>query len=782
MSLYFGDSGYENLFKQALNSGINLFCGAGFSIEAEDAAGKKLPVGDQLLTELKERFPTVASYTKLPRACTKLIQTDKASFYSFLNRRFSVKNFSPLYTKLLKINIRNIYTTNIDDLFFEIYKDTEKLVYLNDSSIKGTTYGDNMAINYFPLHGCVKSEGDYVFGATEIASAFSKRDKQQSWRSLAKDSAQHPILFWGWNFEDAGPIEAMFGSEHNINENINKWVLLYSPTDEMVDYLQSLQFSIIIGDTVQMLEYIDQLHLENQETGEIKLNEDASRYLEQFQFPRNNEGLPSYPLSAFFIDYMPRWSHIFSGEIPKLSHYKKIADYIASEKDIFVIGIRASGKTTLLMQLIINIAGEKIKHHMVAPTLAQVQSYLKSLNGHRAVLFVDDCLRDTNAVIELLKAPNVQAVLFDRDFNFERQYHKIQRFVFECIDITEITKEDAQNVINIIPSEIKRKSASTRKFEKDPTLLNLLATNLKAMNFNFMTDFYGKDPEAARVFLMICYVHSCGVPCSFDMIYSFLGDDKYSWEEMYDIIKGVGGLIQDCSEYFGAYDIMESVQDYYKCRTRFFAEKIMESIPAGNTVLADVLFDFACNVPSYKICQYDKFKRSGYDADITTRAFVEVSDGEKFYTLCTNKDDSEYIYQQAAIYLSRKKKFKEAFIWIDKARNMAHYNRFSIDSTYAQLYFDANLETDQTQAEKALDILGNCCKNDKRKSIHFSAYAKRVIKFNLKYPGEKSLEYINTALLFIKDGLDSQNLSLSQKNKWDLKSLKEELESAKIKI
>lgn len=46
----------------------------------------------------------------------------------------------------------------------------------------------------------------------EIASAFSQRDNQNSWKQLSKDSARNPILFWGWNFEDSDPIEAMYGS------------------------------------------------------------------------------------------------------------------------------------------------------------------------------------------------------------------------------------------------------------------------------------------------------------------------------------------------------------------------------------------------------------------------------------------------------------------------------------------------------------------------------------------------------------------------------------------
>ena len=127
MAVDFSISGYESLFKKALRDGINIFCGAGFSVEAEDGNEKKLPTGIGLLRELQEEFPAIEKYTKLPRACTKLIQTDKTAFYSYLEKRFSVRKFSEKYLSLLNVNIRNIYTTNIDDLFLRSIKSPIKL-------------------------------------------------------------------------------------------------------------------------------------------------------------------------------------------------------------------------------------------------------------------------------------------------------------------------------------------------------------------------------------------------------------------------------------------------------------------------------------------------------------------------------------------------------------------------------------------------------------------------------------------------------------------------------
>ena len=37
-----------------------------------------------------------------------------------------------------------------------------------------------------------------------------------------------------------------------------------------------------------------------------------------------------------------------------------------------------------------------------------------------------------------------------------------------------------------IPNNLKKENASTKRFEKDPTILNLLAGILKPLSFNFI--------------------------------------------------------------------------------------------------------------------------------------------------------------------------------------------------------------------------------------------------------------------------------------------------------
>ena len=465
---------YENMFRDSLQKGISLFCGAGFSVEAMDGDGKCLPIGKELLQELKLEMPAIQSYKNLPRACTKLENTDKKSFYNFLERRFCVKEYNLLYNELLKVNIKSIFTTNIDDLFFKIYENNSTQYFLNDCSKKGKDPYDSHGIPYFPLHGCVRDEDKgYVFGVTEIASAFSERTKEMAWKRLTQEVSNTPVLFWGWNFADAGPIEAMYGENSSIDENIYRWVLLYEKDEEMIDFLHSLKFNVIVGDTIELLEYIKECNLENK--NQISEVENFSETdFSEFLIPKNDEKLISYPFEQYFVEYSPKWSFVYSNQIYKTSHYKKVVDTIAQNKDIIVIGMRSSGKTTLMMQLLVDYQTDKMKHYMINPSLEQVERYLKLLNGRKSLLFVDDCLRDTNGMIKLLENNNVQVVGFERDFSYEGQYLRIKSFPFEMIDITEIKAEDAQSILDSVPYKLKKENASTKNFFKDPTMISEL--------------------------------------------------------------------------------------------------------------------------------------------------------------------------------------------------------------------------------------------------------------------------------------------------------------------
>lgn len=777
---------YENEFKNALSNGIVLFCGAGFSVEAKDRKGKKLPLGNELLNELKEKFSYINNinlFSDLIKISTYLKRNDKTSFEKELTDRFKVGKYDDRYKYIANINVKSIYTTNIDDLFIKIYEDSGGSAYLNDRSKYGAVEKEGK-VDYFPLHGCVNRQGGYLFDRTEVDSAYSTVSND-TWKELAHEASKYPILFWGWNFNDSGPINAMYGQEENIDNNAKKWILLYDEGDnnkleENKMVLESLGYNVIIGSTIDMLDYISNYAMTDTNLCKIcKSNENVfdNRFFDKYLPPRSKNDVDVVPLELMYRDYTTDWYHVLSHGPVQTSHFMEIENKILGNKNIMVYGMRGAGKSTLLKQLMLSETINKKYshvHYMDAPTLDEARVYYKMINKEQVILFIDNCFRDTDALIELSKRENIHLVLFDRDFNFENQFVKIKDNNFaQPVDITEISTKDAQSILNVIPKKIIINDASTRYLNNDKTIPSFLASVLKEFNLGFVKKFYLNDAIVAEVFFMICYVHSCGVACSFDMIYSYLGDSNYTWNEMYSIIEKTGGLLKKI-------DIPAAEnQDYYKCRSQYFAEEIIKSIENNeiySTILGDILMKFAKNVPNYKICDYDKFQRKGYDADLAKKAFKDTKDGETYYKICSKKDNTEYIYQQAAIYFSRNKKYNEAFSWIEKAKNKTRYNRFSIQSTYAQIYFDASIDNNQEGALTALDLLNECCKNDKRKMIHFIAFITRVLRFYNKYNkmNRNLIKFIEYGMQYAREGI-KEKAYLSDKKKKILSELNQKM-------
>ena len=492
-------------------------------------------------------------------------------------------------------------------------------------------------------------------------------------------------------------------------------------------------------------------------------DENNSVLLPEYSIPKESN-TANHPLISFFEGDAPQWSHIRSGDIYKLHHYTTVCNLIDKGKNVFVIGIPASGKSTLMMQLIYEYPAKVPKHFLRSPSLNEVSLYLKKLGGRSSLVFIDDCLRDYKAVIELLNSPNCQIVCFDRDYSYESQVYRIRdaHVRFEVVDITEISDVDARQIINSIPSSIK-KSETTIKI-KDKTVYSVLSKNTRNTRFDkrfrqMIRDFYKENPVATELFIMICYVHSCGVPVSYDMIFAYLSDLNLDYKGIYQYINEVGNIIIECgNDTFSFLNVNFDEQDYYQSRSRYFAEQIMNSLPHEPNVLKNVMERFVENVPSFLICRYDVFKRSAYDAELAVKAFPKVEDGEAFYYKCAEIDDSEYIYQQAALYFSKKKRHSLAFKWIERAKNYSSFNRFSIENTHAIIQFNANIEVEEDEnsdvnklLRDSLDTLMDCYNGDRRKNVHVMSFATLSCKYYDRYYDHESIEYVRKAREWLED-------------------------------
>ncbi len=754
----------KNTFDNALKTGISLFLGSGFSVLAKDKQGNRFPCGNGLLEELREKFPKIAAFNDLSKVSTVLEKSmDKEKFKEYLTNRFIVDEYDREYNELIKINIKNIFSTNIDDLIFKIWEnDTESKKYINNTLNLGEN-NDNFAINYFPVHGCVLNpEKDYIFSNIKIASAYSAQDG--SWESLKLTVSSSPILFWGWSFNDSDIIEAIYSSrEKMVDDNTRKWIVLYNPQEYEIEFYKSLNFSIIIADTQELLTYFGNVQLKN----DVK-TDDRVKIPTKYQVPSYIKEA-SYPVGNFFTGDIPRWSYIYSGQVIKTQHYKKIADLIHSGSDIIVTGIPASGKTTLMMQLASGIETENPKHLLYTPTMAEVDKYCKIIGKERVMVFVDNCLNDYKALLKLMEKSNIQVIGFERDNKYESIAYRLfeNNLKFELYDVSEIHEQDIARIIDSIPRGIY---LGKMVEIQDKTIFEIIRkhTKVPVMEAKFasvLSELYSYDEKATELFLMISYVHSCGVPVSYDMIYSYLEEDDY--REVYKNIKNIGKLIIECYDQdFGFLgELNFDDQDYYRCRTRYLAELIIQNVP-NYKLMRCMLNRFVERVPVFKICRYDIFKSIAFDADLITRYFIKYEEGIEFYKKCLEIEDSAFMYQQIALYASRKRKYSDAFRWIDKAKNCEKRNIFSIRNTHAIILFNANIGKENTDGSviatlhQSLGILKECYENDLRKGFHARVFGELILKLYEVYGYEEVEKYVEIAI----EWLNKEMLSKSNGN------------------
>lgn len=280
---------------------------------------------------------------------------------------------------------------------------------------------------------------------------------------------KNPTIFLGYSFSDNSVIQALSSYRTFENAQNEKWILLFKPTDEEIEYYEALDFSIIKGDIKEFLEFVptllgvDCLAEEGKES-----NNDIFDIFKSNLVPIDNRNQVSRPIIDFFRGQVPIWSDILSNKIYRVSHYKTIQDSIYNKsKQTIVIGAPVSGKTTLSMLLAYNIQFDGLKLMYTGLTLSNVDFILKILGNMKALIFVENFTDNIDAFLKLSYAKNVIVVGIDRSQFYSTVSHMLPSDVFDIINVTELSDKDIQGVFNSVPIEIKVSSITQKRKKKD---------------------------------------------------------------------------------------------------------------------------------------------------------------------------------------------------------------------------------------------------------------------------------------------------------------------------
>lgn len=761
----------KNSLIHAMKTGINVFVGAGFSLYAYDKKKQKLPSGNGLVDELKSMFNVKAA--SLSMISTILQRKAKTEFKAFLTERFSVDSYESFYDNLNLVNVKSYFTTNIDNLIPKIVSAENSKRFINDLLVNGEN-ADANRINYLPLHGCVENpENEYVFDVQSLATTFGNNPR--IWSYLSNACEKNPTIFLGYSYSDNSVIQALSSYRTFENAQKEKWILLYNPTDDQIEFYEALDFTIIKGEIKDFLELLPNI-LDNEELSRKKNKEEEIRDIFKSNLvPLDNRNQVSRPIMDFFRGQVPIWSDILSNKIYRVSYYKQIQDSIYNQnRQTIVIGAPVSGKTTLAMLLAYNVQFEGVKLMYSGLTLSKVDFILKIFGNLKALIFVENFTDNIEAFLKLSQAKNITVVGVDRSQFYSTVSHMLAPQMFDIINVTELSDNDIQGVFNSVPVEIKASSMKTKRKSKDiyaaDSIYEFVIRNIKGQNIverykKIIHDLEHSDSDLMEFLLLCAYMHKCRVPLSIEVAYSYFSD-IYNYQ---DVLEMKDELEDMLSEFEGSNDLLDSSIEYYYPRTYFIAEAILKY--SSSLLLKRIMSKVIDNVPKYLIYNFKTFRKFAFDSLLTAKAFVDWKDGMDFYKSAYLYDnENPYVLQQGALFLSKKKQYQEAFKWIDKAINSTNDKYFSIRNSHAIILFDANYELElnnmvEEQLDRSMEILHKCYHDDSRKIFHAIVYADQAERYFLKANSVKTINYLQQAKKWLKEesSNNSWNYELKQR-------------------
>ncbi|NMD00952.1 MAG: hypothetical protein GYA62_14705, partial [Bacteroidales bacterium] len=766
----------KQFFDLHRTKGINLFLGAGFSMLAKTNDNSNLMLGPQLTTFLVDNF-SLEKYRKktLSQVCTYLKTIKKGDLFHILKNKYQVESYDQRYNLLLKLNIKNIFTTNIDDLLEKIYQNHNSVNYLADFKIYGSS--ENPGITLFKLHGSITYPADteMYFTEEEISTAFNT---DKSFPGIALKLAGYPTLYWGTNLSDTNIIQLI--SKTNFSNIVPhpKWVMILPDNDYDADeeLFMAKGFNIIRSDTNTFLDYLNSKLSQQSVDPPIAIVRNTDLKTTFISYNCDNilsQKHPVRPLSCFLQGDEPQWCDILINKIPPLNIYNEILNTISSVKFTIISGIPASGKTTLLKQLFINFSTKFDKYYFEIISTKMAELFLsKIIKGQKLFLFIDNMSINAEAIQMFSNCDSITLVTAERELELEKNKFILRNLDNRIFNVSNLTDSNIQKICNFL-----NRPTFTYKKEKI-SLLELVfviysKTELKFRIKDFIEKLKMENSILYEYYILLTYIRYTKIYASMDMLLAYFRNDNISYQNVYEMNLKLNNLV--------ANDELpnENYQDYFTLRSNAYAElslKYIDSIDLGKT-----MYKFHLNVHQGIIDHYDVFKFRAYDADITTKAFPNTKNGKEFYNLLISKYTSPFIKQQFAIYLNRKNEPEEAWSIIDDAYTQTRGRKFSINNTHAMILFENNISkkddekgTVRTTLIDTFSVLEKCLEYDARKTFHLLTYAKHSIKFYEKYHDETAMSFISNSLKLINDELSS--------NEYLAPHLKREFESIKNEI
>lgn len=743
----------QQLFLEKLRTGISFFTGAGFSTLPNDK-GEILPMAAGLAEELVKKFEIDEIFKDDLSYITE--QIPPIELDEFLREKYTVKSYNPLYKCINKIKMHAYVTTNIDNIIRKVVDDGD-VYYLNNIREYGApTYNPNELV-YIPLHGDVINKNDTLyFSKFEMTQVTTKN--KDLFDSMYIYLCKKPILFIGYSFNDSGVLQV-------INELLDKgahdiWVQCLTSDKKNITLFKKKGCNIIEGTTEELLAWINSQDIATDTVSSCNLKDSS---LKHYLIP-NMSKVTSVPNSEYYQMGDTQWYHILADVPYERSAINAIYNDALIIKHIIIVGEHFSGKTTMLMQLAIKVT-ETNKIYMDTPTLEEAKFICKKLKDQKLWIFIKNCTGDIEALKLLAQQPHFYIIGTSHDYQFETIKHLIDGcFVYKTTNISELSKNDAQGIFNKIPNSLKQKNFKYKEngqsYDKYSMLefigLNVSISFPKTKIRTIFNQTLRNNKKLFEILALTSYLSENYSAISYEIIARYFNINVYP--EAFN-------LVNETKEYLTRhqYEEMDTFSDYYVLRSKLFSQYARSLLlNEFKHEYALIIEKFIKNIPLYVIVKYHIFSRKAYDSNLFYSLFA-YDKAIDLYTLLYNSSSNCYILQQSALCKMRFRHYKEAFVDIDKALNIAP-NNFSIQNSQAIILFEANKQEKTEEALKflknAMDILKQCYLNDKRKVYHAQKFSEFAIFLNDEY---ECNDYIEDAEKWLLEIINNPEENISRK-------------------
>lgn len=779
----------EELFKHLVkNHGLNLFLGAGFSVYARNAEDEPLPLSNEINNQLIKLFSLPLNREMdLSLTCQKIKRDNKDALNMILRDKYKVCSFDEAYLKINRFPIKNIFTTNIDDLIERIYANNESKMYISDVNLNGYVEKNN-SVNLCKLHGSVNYsvENDLLFTKKELHDLFIRNNTLFDIVSFKLFSA--PCIFWGTRLQDSNTLQLLCNTE-KYSKGMPKWVVVYPRENYeiFIEDLKDLNFNIIKADTLDLINYISHMTF-------VDLSSDDryiyKKYRDTFQ---NNYICKELikksvvrPVSDFFYGAEPQISDILSKSVIRTSYFNKIIEILLGNRITLITGLPGCGKSTLLLQLAFSheIKGHKFWFNNMIES--EAERIVKLTDGDiTVVVFLDNLYSNVSAFQILKQCSRIKIVTAERDINYEYIKRYLHITPQSIVDVSDLNNTDIQNICR----SMNRPSNDALTMIKQNNKVSLLeivffiykSASVKERVSQYISTLkdYKEDClliNLLELYIVINYTSYCGIAASMDMLYFYFSDAINSYDDILYALRKLNRIIVDAET--TSFEISDDFQDYYAMRSKLFAQISLLIVP--RKLLGKVLFNFLERINSRIIYRYDIFKKKSYDADITKRAFTK-EEGINFYERILENNSNPYVRHQFALFLQRYGDLDNAWLQIDKAFTDSQKNIYSIANTHAIIMFEKNISVSPANEKQKLELqeildrtfltLEDCITKDIRVNYHVIIFSRHSIKYYEKFGSNiNSIRYLERSYYLIDDILKSGEY-ISKRRYTELKSL-----------